>query len=791
MPIALGRHGRSVSHNVLPTTNVTSSESASLSSFEQVRWNLLKPTRPFLSSSFSSISLPADSTEIALPQPQRRFTPLTRVVRPAPLPSSAEEEGVEETPVDYLVHMPSGASVFGNPQRLGPGGHNDRRAAVGIGKRLGPVRQAQRLAVTVPTGVAEGVVEPMKTHVSEHRALTQSNINRSKEVKGDHQPVESTSDCAPATEIISSPAGPTAPVPIDSPLMPVLQRPPPVTTGSCQSSKTAADEPAEELLKVEEEAGELTELASGVDPLLDAAEAMMFDDTIPRTIQRKKTEEELAVAVAIPLPEAQATGTTFDVPFIQPQISGSSETEAEDAGETRAAALEVSEPLSSVRHESYVALGSESAMLVSAQNEVTGKPAQAMTLPPPEIVPPFVDKQTLPLAAKPHTVSGQTERKPFKPTARSATGTVASTKQPSNAAVTGKTSQFLTVSTKLATTAGASNPKPLPVTSAAPWKTSTKPPLPISSGLTKPTVSTATKVTAKSGQPKPTAKTSVQPAESVRAPVTLPPVRKEKVRLKPPLPSFVPTRGKAKVGTTGVSSSTASTGGKKVIVAKVRPESIPLPLSPAEKAKLPPAQIPLPRSPVLHSLRSSAAGKLSPLGFITGSSPATVSHSKPLSPVLTIWDSPVEQKSAGIGPPHYSEHPSPFFNDFFVPADHFESTSTGCASIVPPMSCDSEDGDGLTGIIFKLSDVQNSQPLRPKVRIGDMVNGFDLMEFSSPSRPAQAPRSDVSTPSKTAETLLAKLVGTTTPKSAAGVRRTPLSVRDANVGRGSEGVTNE
>ena len=88
-----------------------------------------------------------------------------------------------------------------------------------------------------------------------------------------------------------------------------------------------------------------------------------------------------------------------------------------------------------------------------------------------------------------------------------------------------------------------------------------------------------------------------------------------------------------------------------------------------------------------------------------------------------------------------------------------------------------EEDDGLAGVTFKV--IADQARVRPKVLGGS--TGSDLMEFSAPSRPAQAPRSDVSTPSKSAEGLLSKLVGSTTPKKTPVGGRKVLSVRDTNL----------
>jgi hypothetical protein len=102
-------------------------------------------------------------------------------------------------------------------------------------------------------------------------------------------------------------------------------------------------------------------------------------------------------------------------------------------------------------------------------------------------------------------------------------------------------------------------------------------------------------------------------------------VRKERVSRKPPIPPFIPIRGGGG-GTKSKATVSTSTTGKassgivaksRPLIAKVKPESIPLPLSPAERAKLPPKDIPLPRSPreVIDDIPDTPPR---PLAHITG-----------------------------------------------------------------------------------------------------------------------------------------------------------------------------
>ncbi|ORX38690.1 clasp N terminal-domain-containing protein [Kockovaella imperatae] len=98
---------------------------------------------------------------------------------------------------------------------------------------------------------------------------------------------------------------------------------------------------------------------------------------------------------------------------------------------------------------------------------------------------------------------------------------------------------------------------------------------------------------------------------------TLPPIRKEKIKRKAPLPSFVPTRNRAQAGATSapapapapplprsVSSQSGATARVRSVVAKVRPEAIPLPASPHHQG-CSTLQAPSPSSPHLIPLQKS------------------------------------------------------------------------------------------------------------------------------------------------------------------------------------------
>jgi len=806
-PFALGRHGRSVSHNILPTSSFTTSGPSSPT--EPAKHNpLTKPSRPHLPASFSSISLPADPSDNVQPQPPRRFAPPTRIVRPAPLPL-AEEDGAEEEPLDYLYQTPSGATVLRNPQRLLPGGQSDRWAAVGLGKRPVALGQAQRRVITAPGGIAQSLVVPFRTPGDGNRTLSGTGKEPAKDLE-ESKPQEATSyfDHVPVTSTSSSSSLTSAQPQADSPLMPVMVKSASTSAASSQSSETLAEDPVEELLKVEEDMADLTVLASdeafGQEAIemtvpksmtslpMGVVEVVTEDEAPPRGVKKDEATEDVALASAIPLPadeEPNLRGSGETALGLQSgQISTESKSEiapaisSEADQETDTATVPIAEPSpSAVLDASSILPGTESSVPAgTAKPEI--QPRAKVELPPGNIRKP-------PVPTMPRAITAQVDRKPFKPTARPVTGTSAPTKQTAGGADTAKiTSSTSSALTKPVTTAVAPMFKANPVASVPPIP-SAKPHVPLVANVTKPTASTAAKASAKPEQPKPTLKPTMPPAKA-HPQITLPPVRKEKVRLKAPLPSFVPTRGKVKGSNGPLSSSTTSIGEKKAIVAKFRPEAISLPLSPAQKAKLPPEQIPLPRSPI--TMDSHLIPTSETLPALTKNHAGFVSQLSPTS------DSLAEQNSRALPFAKLINISSPLLNGIGLPVDRFDSVSSryasSKASTAPPMSSDGEeDEDGLSGITFKSTTAQTHGQVRPKFGAAQLVGGADLMEFSAPSRPALAPRSDVSTPAKSAEVLLAKIAGSTTPKSTPITGRAALSERDPNVGerreRMGEGVS--
>ena len=161
-----------------------------------------------------------------------------------------------------------------------------------------------------------------------------------------------------------------------------------------------------------------------------------------------------------------------------------------------------------------------------------------------------------------------------------------------------------------------------------------------------------------------TTKLSIPPAPRKIVAGTLPLVRKEKIKRKAPLPSFVPARGNRPLAsssksTTAPEPATGLTAKVKSVVARVKPETIPLPASPAEKAILP-QQIPLPHSPLtqdpssgpssqLQSLRSKPSVVLTPLRKALSGTPikAKVSPALLAESSIQVGGVGTDQRAAG------------------------------------------------------------------------------------------------------------------------------------------------
>ncbi|WVQ99840.1 hypothetical protein IAU59_006983 [Kwoniella sp. CBS 9459] len=324
---------------------------------------------------------------------------------------------------------------------------------------------------------------------------------------------------------------------------------------------------------------------------------------------------------------------------------------------------------------------------------------------------------------------------------------------------------------------------------------------------------------------------------AVTSHVTLPAVKKERVTRKAPLPSFRPTRtntAPAEKGTASLKASTASSNGGR---AKVRPEMmIALPDSPAKlvapTVPLPPSphEVPLPHSPIsktASSVSSAVKHKPSPLKIEIvrprvradsstshPNSPITLARPKPLSPLLAtlgpadaendqlpkapIFSLPVQAQSS----PKNDQRPLPSSSaDPFLAAPS-KSVSVSASPSVKQgadttvceadmsIEDESDDEDDLAKITFKA---------HPPMRTASpalSINSFETVP-TSPLRSSRsanlhysahvnafAPRTDVSTPQKSAAMLLAKLEGIEKGMNMAmsytPSERIALSVKDAN-----------
>ena len=139
-----------------------------------------------------------------------------------------------------------------------------------------------------------------------------------------------------------------------------------------------------------------------------------------------------------------------------------------------------------------------------------------------------------------------------------------------------------------------------------------------------------------------------------------PPVRTERMKRKPPVPTFVPTRGKGRElpPSKSFTASTISSASDKRLgnitakvktgVAKVRPEAIPLPSSPLEATKAIPEDTFLPRSPSTAPSRSTPAHGLNTT-VMHAPSPLRAKVSSPLISVARVKE-PLDSVLPALSP---------------------------------------------------------------------------------------------------------------------------------------------
>ncbi|ORY35360.1 clasp N terminal-domain-containing protein [Naematelia encephala] len=749
---ALGRHGRSVSHNILSSRSLLESEDPSARQHNP----LGKPSRPILPPSFSTTSLPSDPSSSAAKFPARRMAPPARILRPQQLDMTEEADPGDVDP-QMLYATPGPNGVLRGATRPERG--------VGWPKRV--LGKAERRVVTAP------IPSLAKTPAAREPLLSRSVSDRIKETEIQPDAVPLPPSPSSNGRLGDSPEL-TKKITNDSPLLPVLVR-----------SQTDRRE------------GREMEMIDPDDGFLDEAEAdlrLAMDTPLPREdnveleVATKADEDgvvELATAVLpssisanenageFPFPETHATAPARDagkIETVSSQMATIVEAEPDHLPSTEtgdaahnprvAEATSIAEPPQAnvpiVTHEApsnprllltVPAVKGQSSQVQAVTKGINAnvpkQPVQRSSKPPVQLktsttvktaatlpkvdLPPATRKPPIPKVGRAVSVEG---RRPFKPTSATSVTTASGSTKATDTRTSASTSDA-TIVTKVPAPTSAADNKVIaeatktkdPASAASMPKPASKPPIP-KAVPAKPTV-------------KPTAPANTKAPvrhNQAKAQVTLPPVKTEKVKRKPPLPSFRPVSKTASTSTETSSSaakplaastsSIASAAGRvgehkevvakvKGMVAKVRPETIPLPPSPAERAKLSPAHVPPPQSPIASSPR------------------------------------PDEAKA--------SDSPSLRQREFDSTATRFESK----ASTLPPASdyLDSEsDDDALEGVTFKSRLA--AEPRRKVLQL-DGEQERDLIEFSAPSRP--------------------KVSATGTPVKMMGKGETPFKVVDREV----------
>jgi hypothetical protein len=432
------------------------------------------------------------------------------------------------------------------------------------------------------------------------------------------------------------------------------------------------------------------------------------------------------------------------------------------------------------------------------------KPAVKAAPPIARVAPVSVPSRTAPIAAlsrKPAVPRAAdlgrrpVERKPFRPAtaAQTAAASVALAKSREAAKPPTKTADLATAhSVGIAnqprqvssSSAGSSRDQSAPSTAsqtAVPVPRPAKP-----SSLLAPTKASAMRAVSNThAKPAPGPSTTTVPSSSA-----LPPVRKERVKLKPALPSFRPTRSGAPPnapsrsisGPAALTSRSTSSAATRRPVARVKPESIPLPHSPAEKAGPVKSSFSSPLSKTSNA--SSGRVRVRPEDVALPPTPSTTvlvplaqaeSIALPPSPtpaseviveaVVQAAQSAPTSTSAPLCPTTLPLPSSPILASATSTA--LESISTplrpaSAAQTVSAVDSDSEDDsdDDLTGLTFKVradATVTTQQVNRPRV-----VQTLSAGEVKAINLSA-----------------IDKLAGTTTPKYTPG--RKALGSRDANV----------
>ncbi|WWC71733.1 uncharacterized protein I206_105691 [Kwoniella pini CBS 10737] len=816
IPPFFGRQGRSVSHNVLSSTNLPSEENK--------QNPLSKPSRPAL---HPSLSAPPEGFDTA---PPRKFAPPARIMRIIP----SEEEG--------------GLGLGDHPNALrGP----QRNHNAGLGKRTNALGgQAHRRVVTAPSMPEEG-----------YFAKTPGGAQGRSRERTDA--VEYGEDqrniTAHAPKSFGSPL-PKQIISMDSPLMPTLIR---SASGEVRSDENESDiidmkahtdvYPASPI-KVSIEANEerkVVEVARKIElPESPVKTAVNLPEDIPEEKVEIITEDDdetvedditdnasvrsLSAALDIDghkdVEEGSDIAMKGEPAFVAEEMVEKAEDHSppSNAPETTDATLNKVDDVASAAdiaktHKTLTSVNEVNETVKSAQltaNNTRPVPAASKT----RIAGTVTRKPPVPTArTTARAVSAPVLRKAFKPTSLSAptaasAARVAAISKPASATTAVSKPLVATSTTSKApsaSTTSASNTTKPTLNGSTSSKPSTAPVRArvVSAQIVKHEPKITTKPPIPPNQPLPKAATRVVSGPKTMRPptahVTLPPVKKEKVVRKAPLPSFRPTRG-ATSGTASLKASTSSVvsvgtaGGR----AKVKPENIKLPESPFKtptEVPLPPSphEIPLPHSPhprapsVMSSISNNNPAVGSPLKVEMGGRARVHKdsiinlHIPPQSPMKTL--SPAKTLSPLLTSTNSEEilPPQPVFS---IPAESlvkqtkakFDTTDLFSAS--RPATPNSKSSNGTTTTeILNASSSSNDDISDDKITFKSL----------SPSRPisfrqennkniAHGNRSDVSTPLSKASALLAKLEGSEKGISMIGMtpERKALSVKDANTPHG-------
>lgn len=817
-PAILGRHGRSVSHNILPSTTTFSSPPHD----QSTKYNpLSKPARPVLANSLSTISLPNDPSEAPYPHPARRFAPPARILRN--MPASEEEGGKFPSTGDQAFISYGGGTAL----------RGAVRPAMGRGRTPSALGQAQRRVVTAPATISEDGTG-YKTPALGGRAYSRRRLGDEREQEHVESVVSGANDTAEPpvlSEGFNSPVPAQAPH-VDSPLLPVLIR----SSSDDDLKITSTAEGSEEIIDMKED----------MYPASPPKRKIELKAPVQKGEQEEVVEVEVAAAIKLPsspakqVVELDAVETNVAEKAILDGQAGENNEVVRDMNATNPTnADEVSKTIEKVDGTTVVpgdhVIVDKPALLVNKdpatsyfdlrpQTQTQTSPHKApsshtspakVTAPAKETnaarrtVPPVATATTkaranalaAPVARKPPVplaparaarTAGATvpvSRKPFKPTSSTVPAAVAKA-APTNVAKPAPAPAPAVVSTGATSTSADANTKSAP----APSATTTKPPIP-PNPRTQPT---ATTKSAPHVETKPTTKPAIPPAAAagkpaqaqaqprvvsgtrkpiVAAQLALPVAKKEKIKLKAPLPSFRPTRttttaAKPAHATASLASSTSSSVNGR---ARVRPENVKLPDTPVKASEVPlppsPHEVPLPPTPddKTRSIPSSASkrstSKPSPLRMLRGRaasvinangdsastprSPISVAPPRPVSPLLTTSTS-----TAGVEPDLVTLPGAPIFDldaltvrttkgdldDRGLPTnDPFASVSNRTqfskASTVPAlspdgqMSDDEDEANPMDGVTFK-SRSSHDHKSQAAQSHEEPATG-DLIEFSA------------------------------------------------------------